>query len=182
MNQQLNPANWVDLYADQLYAYCLKRIDDTMLAEDLVQETFLNAWKAKDSFTGAASEKNWLYAILKNKLKDHFRSKQHQQQMATSTADFFDNNGNWQPSQQPQQWPSAFNQPAEHKEFYTVLDSCKNKLKEIQQHVFVLKYMEDYKAEEICDLLQISANNYWVIIHRAKLQIRKCIEKNWVNT
>jgi len=45
-----------------------------------------------------------------------------------------------------------------------------------------MKYMEDLEAEEICKVLNISSSNYWVIIHRAKLQLRKCIEQNWVNS
>ena len=70
----------------------------------------------------------------------------------------------------------------ETKEFYKILDYCKKKLQEMQHNVFVMKYMEDLDAEEICKVLNISSSNYWVIIHRAKLQLRKCIEQNWVNS
>ena len=73
-------------------------------------------------------------------------------------------------------------QASETKEFYGILDFCKKKLQEMQQSVFVMKYMDDLSAEEICKVLNISSSNYWVLIHRAKLQLRKCLELNWINS
>ena len=78
MNDHLalfNPDKSVDSYADALYAYALARVNDMQPAEDIVQDTFLSAWKARDSYNRAASEKNWLYAIVKNKIMDHFRKR-----------------------------------------------------------------------------------------------------------
>ena len=71
--QTFNPDKWVENYADALYAYTIVRVNDMQQAEDIVQNTFLSAWKARDTYKGHASEKNWLYAILKNKIVDHFR-------------------------------------------------------------------------------------------------------------
>ncbi|HEX3024301.1 MAG TPA: sigma factor-like helix-turn-helix DNA-binding protein, partial [Chitinophagaceae bacterium] len=58
---------------------------------------------------------------------------------------------------------------------------CKNKLQELQQSVFVMKFMEGLESDEICKVLNITASNYWVLVHRAKLQLRSCLEKNWIN-
>jgi len=69
----LSPSEWISNYADALYAYAKPRVNDAQLAEDLVQETFLSAWKARDGFKGEASEKSWLFTILKNKIIDHYR-------------------------------------------------------------------------------------------------------------
>jgi RNA polymerase sigma factor (sigma-70 family) len=69
----LNPAKWVDLYADYLYKFAYYRVNKDELAEDLVQDTFLSALKAKDNYKGEASEKTWLVAILKNKIIDHYK-------------------------------------------------------------------------------------------------------------
>lgn len=184
MNNHLalfNPDKWVDNYADALYAYTMARVNDMQLAEDIVQNTFLSAWKGRDTYKGQASEKNWLYAILKNKIVDHFRK----QSTGSLTLDagkegqYFED-GHWTEAAAPKEWGQYTEQPVEKKEFYSVLEKCKQKLKNIQQAVFVMKYMEDAEAEDICKVLNITSSNYWVLIHRAKLQLRKCLEKNWI--
>ena len=71
----LNPDQWINQYADALYSYTLPRVNDSAQAEDIVQETFLSAWKARDSYKGEASEKSWLFAICKNKIIDYYRKK-----------------------------------------------------------------------------------------------------------
>jgi RNA polymerase sigma-70 factor (TIGR02943 family) len=178
-----NPNEWVKKYADALYAYTVVRVNDTGIAEDIVQNTFLSAWKARDTYQGQASEKNWLYAICKNKIIDHYR-KQSKNIVQLSNKEeglYFDEVEHWTAETKPKEWGMDYDQPVETKEFYSILDMCKQKLKDIQQAVFVMKYMEDLEAEEICKALNITASNYWVLVHRAKLHLRKCMEKNWVN-
>jgi RNA polymerase sigma-70 factor (ECF subfamily) len=177
-----NPDQWVNKYADALYAYTVVRVTDVQQAEDIVQNTFLSAWKARDTYKGQASEKNWLYAILKNKIIDHFR-KQSGRRITLATGEeelYFDEGGHWMEESKPREWGINMEQPVEAKEFYSILEQCKQKLKDIQQKVFVMKYMEDIDADEICKYLGITPSNYWVLIHRAKLHLRKCLEKNWV--
>lgn len=67
----LDPSKWVDSYSDYLYNFAYYRVNDQELAEDLVQDTFLSALKARDSYKGEAAEKTWLVSILKNKIIDH---------------------------------------------------------------------------------------------------------------
>lgn len=181
----LNPDQWVDLYADVLYSYTFHRVNDTGLAEDIVQNTFLSAWNARDSFKGEASEKSWLFAICKNKIIDHYRKKAKeiiQPLAATSPTDsFFDEVEHWTKEDKPVDWGINYEQTIDGKEFYKVLSSCRKKLQEIQQSVFSMKYMEDLDSTEICKVLGITTSNYWVLIHRAKLQLRACLEKNWIN-
>jgi RNA polymerase sigma-70 factor (TIGR02943 family) len=177
-----DPAKWVDNYSDALYAYTIVRVKDVQQAEDIVQNTFLSAWKGRDTYRGQASEKNWLYAICKNKIVDHFR-RQSSSRIALATGEeeiYFDEVGHWTNKAAPAAWGAGMEQPGETKEFYSILNQCKQKLKEIQQSVFVMKYMEDLDSEEICKTLGITAANYWVLIHRAKLHLRKCLEKNWI--
>ena len=179
----LCPEVWVDKYSDKLYSYALTRINDTGIAEDIVQETFLSAWRTKETYKGEASEKNWLYAICKNKIIDHFR-KQAGNLSKPALAEeniYFDEVGHWRDEPAPKMWELNYQQQIETKEFYTVFDFCKKKMKEIQQIVFVLKYMEDMEADKICTILNITPSNYWVIIHRSKLHLRSCLEKNWIN-
>lgn len=180
----LNPDRWINDYADALYSYTVPRVNDTALAEDLVQETFLSAWKARDSFKGQASEKSWLFTICKNKIIDHYRKKARDitQSMPefTTPEGSFDEAEHWIPESQPGHW-NIQQQPTDSKEFYAILEQCRKKLQEMQQAVFSMKYLEDLDAAEICKVLNITASNYWVLIHRAKLQLRGCLEKNWIH-
>ena len=68
---ELNISQWVNEYGDQLYRYALPRVSDSEIAKDLVQDTFLAAWRNVDKYKGEASEKNWLFTILKNKIIDY---------------------------------------------------------------------------------------------------------------
>jgi RNA polymerase sigma-70 factor (ECF subfamily) len=181
----LSPSEWISNYADALYAYAKPRVNDVQLAEDLVQETFLSAWKAKDGFKGEASEKSWLFTILKNKIIDHYRKKSKDIiQTGTgqdATDHFFNDAEHWTENDQPLNWGIEGADRLQQKEFYHILENCKKKLQHQQQAVFVMKYMEDMDADEICKALNITSSNYWVLIHRAKLGLRACLEKNWIN-
>ncbi len=182
MASKLNASKWVSDYSDLLYRFAITRVNDAEIAKDLVQDTFLAAWRNYDNFKGAISEKNWLYAILKNKIIDHYRKASTRLTdslpgMADEEA-YFDENQHWTASASPTEW-GAGESNIEKKEFYEVLRKCKNKLKDIQNTVFSLKYLEGMESEEICKELNITASNYWVLIHRAKLQLRACLEKNW---
>ena len=182
---ELNPNQWINAYADALYSYTLVRVNDSGLAEDIVQETFLSAWKARATYKGEASEKSWLFTICKNKIIDHYRKKARdiiQPMSDTSPSDgFFDDAEHWTQEDKPADWSMNFTEKIDNKEFYKVLTGCKKKLQQIQQTVFSMKYMEDMDSAEICKALGITASNYWVLIHRAKLQLRTCLEKNWIN-
>jgi RNA polymerase sigma-70 factor (ECF subfamily) len=180
---QRSATKWVNDYGDMLYRYALSRVNDTETAKDLVQETFLAAWRNYDNFKGGISEKNWLFAILKNKIIDHFR--RASTRLTDSLPDivddnpYFDNTEHWTATAAPRDWNVDTNSTINQKEFYEVLSKCKSKLREIQNRVFTLKYLEGLESEEVCKELNISASNFWVLIHRAKLQLRECLEKNW---
>jgi RNA polymerase sigma-70 factor (ECF subfamily) len=179
-----NPDLWVSKYADQLYSYTVSRVTDTGFAEDIIQDTFLSAWKNRDSYKGEASEKNWLYAICKNKIIDHFRKTNREvaRPLAFDTSDaLFNEEDHWTVEAGPTDWGINYQQPIEKKEFYSILELCKSKLQQLQQSVFVLKFMEGHDSDAICKVLNISASNYWVLMHRAKLQLRSCLHKNWIN-
>jgi RNA polymerase sigma-70 factor (ECF subfamily) len=182
MSAQLNATRWVNEYGDMLYRFALPRVNNAEIAKDLVQDTFLAAWRNHESFKGETSEKNWLYAILKNKIIDHFRKASNRlTDSLPGVADddpYFDDAAHWTEAASPAGWQNS-SDTLENKEFYDILRKCKGKLKDIQNTVFSLKYLEGMESEEICKELNITASNYWVLIHRAKLQLRACLEKNW---
>lgn len=187
----LEPEKWIDRYSDILFNYTITRINRREVAEDLVQETFFSAYKARESFQHEASEKTWLISILKRKIIDHYRKKSTQNELSIFDKDskddfmnhFFDkesgNEGHWTDSSSPQEWRKDFQTSVESDEFNAILKNCLDKLSGKTSTVFTLKNMEDLDSDEICKELQISPSNYWVLMHRAKLQLRECMEKNW---
>ena len=174
---ELEPHQWVNRYANALYSYTVVRVNDVGTAEDIVQDTFLNAWKARDSYNGEASEKNWLYTICRNRIIDHHRknSKRADNVFAREENEYFDDVDHWTKAASPKDWNIDYTQRIDSKEFYSVLDGCKRKMKDIQQTVFVMKYMDDIQSEEICKFLDLKPSYYWVLIHRAKLHLRSCL-------
>lgn len=180
---KLDATKWVDDYGDMLLRFATPRVNDREIAKDLVQETFLAAWRNYDNFKGDISEKNWLFTILKNKIIDHYRKASTRLTDSLpegGVADpFFDDDGSWTKQTAPGNWSINQSNALEKKEFYGVLDSCRTKLKPVQSSVFTMKYLDGLDTEEICKALNITTANYWVIMHRAKLQLRSCIEKNW---
>lgn len=176
---------WVAHYSDMLYRYSLKYFHDEDLAKDLVQETFLAAWRNMAVYKGEVSPKNWLFVILKNKIKDHLKKSSNRMLRGSLNKEqgdsiFFDDQDHWRSGYYPKNWQVDLSNSVETKEFYKVFTSCTGKLKEIQNSVFVMKYVEGMKSEEICKILDITSSNYWVLIHRAKLLLRACLEKNWM--
>jgi RNA polymerase sigma-70 factor (TIGR02943 family) len=179
---QLDAKKWVNDYGDMLYRYALPRVNDGEVAKDLVQDTFLAAWRNYDNFKGEISEKNWLFTILKNKIIDHFRKSSTRLVDSLpdiSDSDVYFENEHWTNSAAPRNWGIDTDSVIDRKEFYQVLAKCKSMLKEIQNTVFTMKYLDGLESEDICKELNITSSNYWVLIHRAKLQLRACLEKNW---
>ena len=182
---ELNPEYWVITYSDVLLRFALTRVNDREEAMDLVQDTFLSALKSLDSYKGEISEKNWLFTIIKNKIIDYYRKKKtsaFSEIFSDEQSDdyFFDAAGHWRAETAPTAWNTEPHSAVEQKEFMTVLESCLRKLKKSVRVVFSMKYLDESDSEEICKELSISPSNYWVIIHRAKLHMRSCIEKNWI--
>ena len=181
VKKQYDVTQWVNEYSGTLFGYALQRLRDREVAADLVQETFLAAWRNVDTYNGEASVKTWLFTILKNKIIDYYRQVVSRQATFVQTGDdpFFDEADHWKDGVCPQDWGANPESHMHTKEFYSVLNGCKGKLKEIYSAVFTMKYLDDLQSEEICKVLNITPSNYWVIIHRAKTQLRSCLEINW---
>ncbi|MBN4062131.1 sigma-70 family RNA polymerase sigma factor [Bacteroidales bacterium AH-315-I05] len=184
------PSQWVELYSDYLFVYAFARVHKKEVAEDLVQDTFVSAIKAKDSFQQKSTERTWLTSILKNKIIDYYKKKSTQSEISIGADEdsenpntFFETEGSrqgmWQVDARPGFWDTDYKTPVEKIEFYTILNQCLENLPEQWAAVFTLKNMEDFDAQEICKELNISSSNYWVIMHRSKLQLRDCMSKNW---
>ncbi|WP_167856955.1 sigma-70 family RNA polymerase sigma factor [Hymenobacter aquaticus] len=180
------PQLWLARYGDELYRYARARVPDAASAEELVQDTLLSALDGLASFRAEASERTWLFVILKRKLIDYYRRRARHPEIGLEALDatgpteatFFElHNGHWRGEQHPISWDPA-DGPMELQELREVLRRCQQKLPPQQEAVFALRFVEELSAEEICRELGLSAANYWVLVHRAKLQLRRCLEKN----
>ena len=179
----LNPLIWVDEYSDNMFRFAVSRVSKSDVAEDLVQETFLSALKAKDSFKGNATEKTWLYAILKRKIIDYYRKASSKYERTFSQMTPFEQDGDWlehwKDDRVPQQWDDTNDNQFDVDEFAKVLKDCVRELPPKYAAVFELKTMRGYESEEVCNELDVSSSNLWVILHRSRVQLRECLEENW---
>jgi len=180
-----DPIGWVEKYADYLYHFALTRLRDEEVARDLVQDTFLAALQQLGKFEGKSDEKTWLTAILKNKVVDFFRkqgSKGLQQVVKAENEQqvFFDpDNGHWNAQHYPKAFGLDDDNPMLTKELGYILNSCLKKLPALWFAVFSMKHMDDLKSEKICAELRLTDSNFWVIMHRTKLNLRACLQKHW---
>ena len=180
-----DPAQWVDLYGNYLYRFALGRIRNTQDAENVVQETLLAAFKARESFSGRSSERTWMIGILKHKIIDYFRKKyrevpvtdlQTRQEQATIDS-FFDQTEH--PLKYPSDWTADPRALSETNEFWAVMEACLKKLPQTTALAFSMREIDSMKTEEICHILNITPTNLWVMMHRARLQMRGCLETHW---
>ena len=184
-NNQNVFSSWVNDHSDVLYYYAVKHGLSDQDAKDIVQETFLSAWRGFDNYREQSSVRTWLVAILRNKITDHFRKAMNKvsfQSLESEYNDhaFFDEYDHWKEGMHPRQWSVDPTNPAEINDFRRIFTNCTAKLKQVQNIVFIMKYVDDLESEQICKELGITSSNYWVILHRAKVQLRACLEKNWL--
>lgn len=184
-----DPAVWVDEHGDYLFRYAMFRLRDATVAEDIVQETLLSALQAYHTFAGRGSERTWLTGILKHKVTDHFR-RLHRETPVSQLAEesfahdeFFRQSGewtdHWEQDRAPVDWQTNPAELLEQSEFWEVFGHCLSPLPARISSAFTLREVDGYSSEEICEILSITANNLWVMLHRARLHLRRCLELNW---
>ena len=180
---------WLDEHGDYLYKYAIFRLRDESAAEDCVQETFLAALKAYEKFEGRGSERTWLVGILKHKIIDHFRKSEREAPLGEDVdegpehLEFFERTdqwaGHWNADRAPSDWHATPAELIERTDFWKVFSDCLTPLPQRTASVFTMREVDGLKSEEICEILSISANNLWVMLHRARLHLRNCLEVNW---
>lgn len=180
----LDTSKWIDKYADYMYNYAVVRVNDSDIAKDLVQETFLAGLKSAKNFQGKSTERTWLISILKRKIIDYYRKINSKKGKAEIRINFYDdgeNEGNWLEERVPQKWDNSSDKKIENEELRSQIDRCIDALPEKYAMVFRMKTIQEFETEEICNELDITSSNLWVMIHRARTQLRRCMEDNWFN-
>jgi RNA polymerase sigma-70 factor (ECF subfamily) len=181
--ERVDPAGWVDRHGDSLYRYALLRLRAPDLAADVVQETFLEALRARESFAGRASERTWLFGILRHKIVDQIRKASRQSARSngptTNGAEAwpFDARGHWRDG--PASWAASPSREFETKEFWEVFGGCMAKLPRGIADAFFLRELDGLSADDVQEALGITPANLWKRLHRARILLRKCLESNW---
>ncbi len=176
----IDTSQWVDEYADMLYNFAAVRVSDSDLAKDLVQDTFVSALKGIDGFQGKSTVKTWLFSILKRKIIDHWRK---QESRKTKPISFFTTEGmmkgKFLETYSPKGRLSEVEEQLENSELRDAIAQCIGALPPKWRGIVVDKMVDEKESEEVCNNHEITPSNLWVIVHRAKLQLRDCLEKKW---
>jgi RNA polymerase sigma-70 factor (ECF subfamily) len=178
--QALLPEHWLELYGDSLYAYALKRVRRAEVAEDLLQETLLAGLQSLDRFEHRAQVRSWLTGILRNKINDHLRARYRHEPAAVRLAEeeeLFDRHGAWRTS--VSKWNGDPADLLENGELRCVLAQCVAKLPTRMSHLFISRNTEQVETSQLCQELQITEQNAWMLLHRARLRLRQCLTSNW---
>ena len=182
MSSTTDPATWVDAYGDRLYRYALSRVRDAVSAEDLLQDTFLAAFKSRDRFKAESSELTWMTGILRNKIFELYRRQAKEVPLLPSDEDSdpeleFFNGRHW--SAPPRDWGGEPARSAESAEFSAALSSCLDALSRNAARAFILREMEGVEPRAAAEALGIAPNHLAVLLYRARMRLRRCLERSF---
>jgi RNA polymerase sigma-70 factor (ECF subfamily) len=175
--------NWVESYGDYLFNFAIGQVRDTNIAEDLVQETFLAALKSQGNFSGRCSERTWLVSILRHKIYDHLRRTCRERAVRVDPLPVHDEGETFDESMlwihQIAAESTSPSKRIELAEFREHLEKAMGKLPPRIAQVFQLYSIEERPNQEVCERLNISESNLWVMLHRARKQLRSELDGWW---
>ena len=186
-SSDIDPERWLEAYGDALFRFAMKRLHNVDHAEDIVQETLLAAFQARANYSGRSSEQTWLTGILKHKIVDFIRKQARETPVddiavladvayGSEIDELFDKRGHWITS--PDDWGRP-DKALHNQQFLEAFDVCLDRLKPMIARVFTLRELVGQTVEEICNELGISATNCGVMLYRARMGLRRCLEVNW---
>jgi RNA polymerase sigma-70 factor (ECF subfamily) len=179
----------VEALRPYLMRYASLTLRNRDAAEDAVQEALLAALSAEGRFEGRSNLRTWLTGILKHKCVDAVRRASREAPLAgedaeTAGEDFealFDGKEHWR--EHPQRWedprPEDPGGALHQKQFLQTLEACVGGLPARTARVFMLREHAGLDTAEICRELGITSSHCWVLLYRARMALRLCLEKNW---
>ena len=171
----------------QMLKFATLQLGDDQLAEDAVQEALIGALKNASAFSGRAALKTWVFAILKNKIADTLRQKKRLGEASAlmqvrdeqeDLDELFNAKGFWEPDERPAAWGNP-QETLHQSQFWKVFEICLEALPGQQGRVFMMREYIELDSAEICATVGISTSNLNVIMHRARLRLRECLENSW---
>jgi len=177
----IDPNKWISAYSDYLFNYTITRVNDREIAKDLVQDTFVAGLKSMKNFKGEATERTWLISILKRKIIDYYRKINSKKGKAEVRMSYNteENEGDWLEERVADPFKKSAQDDLENIELGDAIYNCMDKLPTKQAQVFKMKTILNYETEAICNELNITASNLWVIIHRARTTLADCMQATW---
>lgn len=175
-------ARQVEALRPQLMRFARTQLRNDAWAEDAVSDTVLAALEKPEGFGGQSQLKTWLVGVLKHKVVDQLR--RHSREATVLTSDdgedldpsLFDHTGHWRDAAPDWGSPEA---ACGQRQFFAVLEACCDHLPPVQGRVFMMREWLELETDEICKELQISSTNLWVLLHRARLRLRECLQQRW---
>lgn len=173
----------------EMLKFATLQLNDEHLAEDAVQEAMIGAMKNVDSFAGQSAFKTWVFAILRNKIRDILRKRQR---LVTASSllspdpedddqdvdALFDQRGHWNHEDRPVKWGDP-EQNFGQQQFWQIFELCLNNLPPSQARVFMMREYLGLETEHICTEVALSVSNLHVLLHRARMRLQKCLEMKW---
>lgn len=171
-----------------LLKFARLQLRDEAAAEDAVQEAITAALSGQHKYQSRSQLKTWVFGILKNKIVDIIRDRMrmpHAQQAVEEIPehaydDLFKDNGRWEEDARPASWGDPEDSFASQ-QFWAVFEACLTRLPENTARIFMMREMLGFETEEICKELAISPTNCWVVLHRARMGLRLCLNERWFN-
>lgn len=153
-------------------------------AEDAVSETLIAALEGAGNFSGQSQVKTWVVGILKHKIIDQFRrggrevslDAELEAAQAESHEELFAADGHFAAP------VSAWGNPEaslREDQFLQVLQACIDRLPPSLGRIFMMREWLEQDTEAICKELGISSTNCFVMLYRARMRLRECLELNW---
>lgn len=183
-----DPQTWLAEHGDALYAFAMLHLRDTHRSEDLVQETLLSALQAWQGFRGDCAVRTWLTGIMKHKILDEFRRREREPSVddrvgdeadaAAAEADFVAD-GHWR--RRSSDWGDPL-RSLDGERLRRVIERCIETLSPRAARLFVLRELWEMDTEQVCKELAISSSNLWTGLHRARLAMRRCLQRNHVDS
>ena len=180
---------WLEQHGSALYSFAIVHVNDAQRAEDLVQETLLAALEGKSRFRGSASVRTWLTGILKHKIMDEYRRRGREAALLDTSVDTradqpppededFLGNGRWR--HPPQTWGDPVRSLSGQR-LWIFIERCLERLSPRMARLFVLRELWEMNTKDVCEELSMSPSNLWTTLHRARLNMRRCLESHQIN-
>jgi len=171
--------SWVNEYTNAMIGFALRYIKDVDQCMDIVQDSFLAAYNSIHTYDNSRNPKTWLFTILRNKCIDNIRKDKIRAKYANDIQEEFDTDGQWTSAGLNYSWDVEDINLLDDPNFIATFHECIQNLPRSMSSVISLRYIDNSDSEKICEELSITKSNYWQMVHRAKMRLRKCLNINW---
>ena len=188
-DQSVSPEALVALRGDML-RFARLQLRDAAAAEDIVQESLEAALRCASTFAGQSALKTWVFAIVRNRIVDHLRQSQRSVNLSSLGDDdgaqsgdeqldaLFNDSGRWRAAARPAAWPDP-EASMRSRQFWRAFEDCLAQLPPNTGRAFMMREVLGFEPAEICERMGIRSGNCHVMLHRARMKLRSCLERAW---